>query len=113
MRDMGKDAEAKREYDACTGRVAKTEFRRAWAERKLKVVETQSVAEPVAGQTRIQSRRSTADSRALQWKRGEIGKQQNRFAGRALLQASTSGTPYAKMYKFKYVEDGSGRSDQE
>ena len=42
MRDMGKDAEAKREYDACcTGRVAKTEFRRAWAERKLEVVDTQ------------------------------------------------------------------------
>jgi len=53
MRGMEKDAEAKREYDACTGRVAKTEFRRAWAERQLKVVET----EPVAGQTRIQSRR--------------------------------------------------------
>ena len=41
MRDMEKDAEAKRENDACTGRVAKTEFRRVWAERKLKVVETQ------------------------------------------------------------------------
>ena len=38
--------------------VAKTEFRRAWAERKTEGGGDSDVAEPVAGQTRIQSRRS-------------------------------------------------------
>ena len=40
MRDMAKDAEAKEEYDACTGRVTNIDFRRAWAQGRMKVVET-------------------------------------------------------------------------
>ena len=93
MRDMGKDADAKREYDACTGRVAKTEFRRAWAERKLELVETQMSQ----SRSLVKQEFSHGVHRGIlthfKGRGVGIGKQQNSFAGRVLLQADTSGTP--------------------
>ena len=106
MHDMGKVAEAKREHDACTGRVAKTEFRRAWAERKLKVVETQvsqrkSLVKQESSHGVNRGFSLVAKEDVWDWKATQ------QICKSCIAASQHKWDADAKMYKFKYVEDGS------
>ena len=105
MRDMGKDADAKREHVACTGRAVKTEFRRAWTQRKLKVEiqmsQSKSLVKQEFSHGVYRGFLRTAKGQGWEWKAAEQICKSCTAAGQYKWDAS------AKVYKVKYVEDGS------